>query len=77
MDRRTEPPIWPPDESEIPDENEIPERRRRSPALLLFGWTFRAMAGFNGGSGAADAFNTSLVSADTSQQTLLTTPQHT
>ena len=30
---------WPPDESEIPDENEIPERRRRSPALLLFGWT--------------------------------------
>ena len=39
MDRRTEPPIWPPDESEIPDENEIPERRRRSPALLLFGWT--------------------------------------
>ena len=39
MDRRTEPPIWPPDESEIPDENEIPERRGRSPALLLFGWT--------------------------------------
>src|SRR5262249_4322187 len=26
-------------ESEIPDENEIPGRRRRSPALLLFGWT--------------------------------------
>jgi hypothetical protein len=27
MDRRIEPPIWPPDESEIPEKNEIPEGR--------------------------------------------------
>ena len=36
----------------------------------------QAMAGFGGGSGAADGLNTGLVSADTSQQPLLTTPQH-
>jgi hypothetical protein len=36
----------------------------------------QAMAGFGGGSGAADGLNTGLVSADTSQQQLLTTPQH-
>jgi hypothetical protein len=35
----------------------------------------QAMAGFAGGSGAADGLNVPL-SADTSQQTLLTTPQH-
>jgi hypothetical protein len=35
----------------------------------------QAMAGF-GGSGAADGLNSGLVNADTSQQPLLTTPQH-
>jgi hypothetical protein len=39
MDRRTEPPIWPPDESEIPEENEIPERRRGSSGFLFSGGT--------------------------------------
>jgi len=33
------------------------------------------MAGFGGGSGAADSLNTAPLSADTSQP-LLTTPQH-
>jgi len=36
-----------------------------------------AMAGFGGGSGAADGLNAVAVGPDTSQQTLLTTPQHT
>jgi hypothetical protein len=36
----------------------------------------QAMAGFGGGSGAADDSNTVLPSADTQQQPLLTTPQH-
>jgi hypothetical protein len=36
----------------------------------------QAMAGFGGGSGAADSLNTAALAADTSQQTLLTTPQH-
>jgi len=36
----------------------------------------QAMAGFGSGSGAAEGLNTGLVSADASQQTLLTTPQH-
>jgi hypothetical protein len=35
-----------------------------------------AMAGFGGGSGAAENLNTVALSADASQQTLLTTPQH-
>jgi hypothetical protein len=35
------------------------------------------MAGFDGGSGAADGLSAARLSADTSQQTLLTTPQHT
>jgi hypothetical protein len=35
----------------------------------------QAMAGF-GGSGAADSLNAASLSADTSQQTFLTTPQH-
>jgi hypothetical protein len=39
MDRRTEPPIWPPDESEIPEENEIPERRWGSSGFLFSGGT--------------------------------------
>jgi hypothetical protein len=33
-----------------------------------------AMAGFGGGSGAADGLNTAPLSADTSQQTFLTAP---
>jgi hypothetical protein len=37
----------------------------------------QAMAGFGGSSGAADGLNTGFVGADASQQTLLTTPQHT
>jgi hypothetical protein len=36
----------------------------------------QAMAGFGGGSGAADALNTAPLGADTSQQQFLTTPQH-
>jgi hypothetical protein len=36
----------------------------------------QAMAGFGGGGGAADGLNASLVNADTSQQPLLTGPQH-
>jgi hypothetical protein len=36
----------------------------------------QAMAGFGGGGGAAEGLNTAALSADTSQQPLLTTPQH-
>ena len=36
----------------------------------------QAMAGFGGGSGTADALNTVPLGSDTSQQPLLTTPQH-
>jgi hypothetical protein len=36
----------------------------------------QAMAGFGGGSGAADGLNTGPLGADRSQQTFLTTPQH-
>jgi hypothetical protein len=36
----------------------------------------QAMAGFGGSSGAADSLNTVPLGADTSQQQLLTTPQH-
>ena len=36
----------------------------------------QAMAGFGGGSGAAESLNTVPLGADTSQQTLLTPPQH-
>jgi hypothetical protein len=36
----------------------------------------QAMAGFGGSSGAADGLNAAPLGADTSQQTLLTTPQH-
>jgi hypothetical protein len=36
----------------------------------------QAMAGFGGGSGAAEGMNTARLGADTSPQTLLTTPQH-
>jgi hypothetical protein len=40
------------------------------------GQLVQAMAGFDGGSGAADSLNTAPLGADTSQQTLLTIPQH-
>ena len=36
----------------------------------------QAMAGFGGGSGAADTSNTVALGAETSQQTFLTAPQH-
>jgi hypothetical protein len=36
----------------------------------------QAMAGFGGGSGAGASLNTAPLSADTSQQPFLTTPQH-
>jgi hypothetical protein len=36
----------------------------------------QAMAGFGGGSSATDNLNTVVLGADTSQQPLLTTPQH-
>jgi hypothetical protein len=40
------------------------------------GQLVQAIAGFGGGSGAADGLNAGFVNADTSQQTFLTTPQH-
>jgi Cadherin-like domain len=40
------------------------------------GQLVQAMAGFGGGSGAAESLSTVALGADTSQQTLLTTPQH-
>jgi hypothetical protein len=40
------------------------------------GQLVQAMAGFGGGSAAADTFNTVALGADNSQPTLLTTPQH-
>jgi hypothetical protein len=40
------------------------------------GQLVQAMAGFGGSSGAADSLNTVPLGADTSQQPLLTTPQH-
>jgi hypothetical protein len=36
----------------------------------------QAMAGFGGGSSAGESLNTSALSAEISQQPLLTTPQH-
>jgi hypothetical protein len=36
----------------------------------------QAMAGFTDSSGAGESLNTAPLGADTSQQTLLTTPQH-
>jgi hypothetical protein len=36
----------------------------------------QAMAGTGGGSGAGDSLNTAPLGVDTSQQTLLTAPQH-
>jgi hypothetical protein len=36
----------------------------------------QAMAGFTGGGGAADSLSSAPLGADTSQQALLTTPQH-
>jgi hypothetical protein len=36
----------------------------------------QAMASFGGGGGAANGLNSGFVNADTSQRTLLTTPQH-
>ncbi len=36
----------------------------------------QAMAGFGGGSGAGESLNTAPLNAETSQQPLLTTPQH-
>jgi hypothetical protein len=36
----------------------------------------QAMAGFGGGGGAAESLNTVTPGTDTSQQPLLTTPQH-
>jgi hypothetical protein len=36
----------------------------------------QAIAGFGGGSSAADGLNAGFVNADTSQQPLLTPPQH-
>ena len=41
------------------------------------GQLVQAMAGFDGGSGAADGLNTAPLGAEISQQPLLTTPQHT
>jgi hypothetical protein len=40
------------------------------------GQLVQAMAGFGGGSGAADGLSTGPFNADTSQQTFLTSPQH-
>jgi hypothetical protein len=48
-----------------------PEAMDGSTAQLV-----QAMAGFGGGSGAADGLNTVPLAADTPQQPLLTMPQH-
>jgi hypothetical protein len=40
------------------------------------GQLVQAMAGLGGGSGAADGLHTVALGTDTSQQPLLTTPQH-
>jgi len=40
------------------------------------GQLVQAMAGFGGGTGAAESLNTAPLGTDTSQQPLLTTPQH-
>jgi Ca2+-binding RTX toxin-like protein len=40
------------------------------------GQLVQAMAAFGGGSGAADGLNAGTLTADTSQQSLLTSPQH-
>jgi hypothetical protein len=48
-----------------------PSSAAASPAQLV-----QMMAGFGGGSGAADGLNTAPLTGDTSQQTFLTTSQH-
>ena len=48
-----------------------PDDQPGSNAQLL-----QAMASFGGGSGAGESFNAVPLGADTSQQALLTTPQH-
>jgi hypothetical protein len=50
--------------------------RKRWPALLFRGSQKTKCLSSSGGSGAADTLNTAPIGADTSQQTLLTTPQH-
>jgi hypothetical protein len=40
------------------------------------GQLVQAMAGFDGGTGAGESWNTAPLGADTSPQTLLTTPHH-
>jgi hypothetical protein len=47
-----------------------------SPDVASNAQLVQAMAGFGGGSGTADGLNTGFFNADTSQQTLLTMPQH-
>jgi hypothetical protein len=55
----------------LPPDFTQPEGLAGSTAQLV-----QAMAGFGGGGGAADGLNAGFVNADTSQQTLLTTPLH-
>jgi hypothetical protein len=50
---------------------DVPDPMDDSTAQLV-----QAMAGFGAGSGAGDSLNAVPLSADTSQQPLLTTPQH-
>jgi hypothetical protein len=45
-------------------------------SLLRSSQLVQAMAGFGGGSGAAESLNTAPLAAEASQQPLLTTPQH-
>ena len=47
-----------------------------SPDVASNAQLVQAMAGFGGGSGAGEGLNTAPLSAETSQQPLLTTPQH-
>jgi hypothetical protein len=47
-----------------------------SPDVASNAHLVQAMAGFGGGSGAGEGLNTAPLSAETSQQPLLTTPQH-
>jgi hypothetical protein len=51
-------------------------RKPQSNRFRAVGQLVQAMAGFGGGSGAAESLNAAPLGADTAQQPLLTIPQH-
>ncbi|HMC09881.1 MAG TPA: hypothetical protein VKH44_01270, partial [Pirellulaceae bacterium] len=63
--------FFPPNVGPPLDSSSQPDAMDGSTAQLV-----QAMAGFGGGSGTAESLNTVPLSAETSQQPLLTTPQH-